>query len=397
MRQALAAALLAWTAHSAFAQEAPPPPDPRPAVRALYEAMEKAGDEHSDAVGRSEERLWKKYIVAYEKFGAAFAAIEWSAWDLPADADILARGVDHGAQTGFDDRDFERARKGWEFLAQALPKNPLTGHIVAHKLAPVYGMTGDVEVGAARLRGYIGSIHAESTAQALTSLGDLIATTSDFSAAKKVYAEASAACAKMNPEHPTLREALAARLTLRSRVGEKVADIWGTDSSTGKPVGLSALARDKPAVCILICMSMFPNDEVVAATSLLKRHPKGLAALGATSWDLLGPMTLLDSAVDVDLPRSPTDMDGQSVKVSRTTLKKHLDTYRKRMKCNFPMVVTADGALKRFVEWPTSAVLVLDADHRLVHCSDTLEFCRFEWIAEAVAQRHGAGRPVEGK
>lgn len=401
MRRAFAVALLSSTALAALAQDtAPPaqPPDPRPAVRVLYKDMQKASEDHGNAKEGAEERLWKKYMAAYEKFGAAFAKTEWSAWDQPADADLLAQGVDHGAQAGFDARDFARAKTGWEFLVEKLPANPMTGHVVAHKLAPVYGMTGDFEEGIPRLRGYIEAIQAESTAEALTSLGDLIAATSDFDAAKKVYAEASAACAKMDAKYPTLREKQEKLLTVRARVGEKVADISGTDSSTGKPGGLSALAGDRPAVCILISMGgVFPNDEVVAAAAVLKRHPKDFAALGATSWDLLGPMAGLEPTVEVDLPRNPADWDGQPVKVSRDTLKKHLETYRKNMKCGFPMLVTADGALKAYTAWPKSSVLVLDADRRLVRCSDSYEVGGFEWIAEALALRHAAGRPDAAK
>lgn len=400
MRRTLAAALLASVGLSALAQDAPPPappPDPRPAVRALYKEMEKAGAEHSDAKEGSEERLWKKYMAAYDKFGAAFAMTDWSVWDQPADADILARGVDHGAQAGFEARDFARAKKGWEFLAEKLPTNRMTGHVVATKLAPLYGATGDFEGGIPRLRGYIDAIRPESSAQALTSLGDLIAATSDFDGAKKVFAEAAAACAKMDSKYPTLRESLETRLNARSRVGEKVANISGADSSTGKPVGLVAHAGGKPAVCILISTSLFPNDEVVAATGLVKRHPKDLAALGVTNWDLVGPLGRLESTVEIDLPRNPADTDGQPVKVSRETLKKHIETYRQRMKCGFPMLVTTEGALTAYVEWPKSAVLVLNAERRLVRLVDSYEPRSFEWIAEAVALRHAAGRSQETK
>lgn len=402
MRRALAAVVLGWTAFAAIAsaQDTPPSPaapDPRPAVRALYKEMEKASDEHDNAKEGSEERLWKKYMAAYEKFGAAFAKTEWSVWSDPADADLLARGVDHGAQAGYEARDFARAKKGWEFMAEKLPTNSMTGLVVSHKLAPLYGMSGDIDGGIERLRGYIGSIPPEATADALTALGDLIATTSDFDAAKKVYAEALPACAKMDKKYPNLRESLERRLKERSRIGETVKDFTGVDSSTGKPSGLSAVAAGRPSLCFVITMGSFPNDDIVAAMAVLKRHGKDLAAVGATSWDLLGPMTKLDSSVDVDLPRNPTDTEGQKVKVSKDTLKKHLETYRQHMKCGFPMLVTADGALSGFVEFPKCTVLVLDAERRLVRNCDSYDLGGFDWIAEAVALRYAAAQPQETK
>ena len=401
MRSASAAAVMAsaMLGAIALAQEAPPPapPDPRPAIRTLYKDMEKASDEHTNAKEGAEERLWKKYMAAYDKFGAAFAKTEWSQWDDPADADLLARGVDHGAQAGFEARDFERAKKGWEYLAEKMPTNSMTGHVVGNKLAPLYGMTGDLEGGVERLRGYIDTIPAEATAQALASLGDLVAAKSDFDAAKAVYAEATAACAKMDAKYPILREALEKRLKERSRIGEKIADVSGQDSATGKQTGLSSLAAGRPSILIVITMGTFPNDEVVAAAAVLKRHPADIAALGATSWDMLGPMTKLEPTVEVEMPRNAADMDGQTVKVSRDTLKKQLETYRQRMKAGFPMVVTADGVLNRHVEWPKCVVLVLDAEQRLVRSCDSFDIVGFDWVAEAVALRHAAAKSPETK
>lgn len=397
MRRTLAVALLGSMGLAALAQDAPPP-DPRPAVRALYKEMEKASEEHANAKEGSEERLWKKYMAAYHKFGAAFAKTDWSVWDGPEDADLLARGVDHGAQAAFDARDFAGAKRGWEFLAEKLPKNPTTALVVAAKLAPLYGVTGAFDEGVPRLRGYVELIPEESRAEALTSLGDLIAATSDFDAAKKAYAEATAAVANMDPKYPSLREAQEERLKLRSRVGETMPDLSGTDSSSGKPVSLSEHAAGRPAVCIFICMGgAFPNEEVVAAGALARRHAKDLAALGATSWDLLGPMTKLESAVEVDLPRSPTDDDGQTVKVSRDTLKKHLETYRQRMKGGFPMLVAAEGSLSRYAEGTKSGVFVVDAERRVVHWNIGYFLGGYEWIAEAVALWHAAGRTEKAK
>jgi tetratricopeptide (TPR) repeat protein len=398
MRGTLAATVIGASALVALAQDAPPaaPPDPRPAVRTLYKEMEKASDEHSNAKEGAEERLWKKYMAAYEKFGSAFVKTEWSAWDQPDDADLLARGVDYDAQKGFDARDFARAKKGWEFLLEKMPQNSMTGHVVANKLAPLYGASGDFEGGIARMRGAIEVIPATATAEALTALGDLVAVTSDFDEAKKVYAEATAACAKMDAKYPALREAQEKFLKLRARVGEQVADVSGADSATGKPLGLAAHAAGKPVVCILIVMDMFPNDQVVNAASVVKRYPNGVAALGVTNWELLGPMTKLEDTIEVEMPRNPTDDGGQTVKVTRDTMKKHLETYRQRMKAGFPMIVTTDTALNAWVEWPRSAVLVLDAERRLVRFSDTLDFSGYEWMTEALAVR-AAGPPAEKK
>ena len=396
MRRMLAAVALVTCSIVSYAQDpAPAAPDPTATARAAYASFRVArerADAEKDAAKK--EKLDKAASAAFEKFCAEFDKVDWYEWKLSVDADLVAYGVHHGSVRAFEAEDFERARKGWEFLADELPAHQLTGFATSRYLPLVYAATGALDEGAARLRKLVPKLSATNGAGALMGAGDLLSVAADFDGARKAYDDARAALARAGKDE-ALSSLVKMQLESRTHVGEHVRDFTGADAATGREFRLSS-AAGKPALCLTMALFGRPDGWAFRTIAAVQKKcaSNGPVVVAITTFDLLSPLTKAAAEVEAKLPRNPDDKDGEKVKVTRETFRKFADTYRLRMRATFPFVVAADGSLEGHADYVRSHVLVLDAEQRIVLSAGQMDQDALQWIGRAVCARWAAARPA---
>lgn len=401
----IAAGTFAFTA-LAVAQDAPPAADPTAAARAAYgefRAIRKQTNAEKDDAKK--EKLEKQATAAFERFCAQFDKVDWNEWDVATDVELAGLGINHAAARAFDAEDFATARKGWEFLAERLEPHPTNAYFVASQLPDVYAASGALDDGAAFLKRCRDRF--PKSVRALVSIGlcDLLAAKSDFDGAQKARADAKqaldAAETSSSADDVTARaHATLAKFRLegRSRVGEKVPDLSGADTATGKPFALSS-AAGKPALCHVFGLIGSPDPDVFRTlTAVQKKCAKdGLVVVAMTSFDLVSPLTKVEAEVEMKMPRNADDKVGDKVMVTRDGFRKQMETYRQRFRCSFPFVVAADKGLAPFADYVKTSTILLDAEQRIVVEATRLDRHSIRWIAQALCARAAAARAAPPK
>ena len=398
---AAAVALVLLGGGAAAQDAAPAATDPTAPARAAYaevRALWKQKGAEKDAAKK--ERLDKQGFAAFERFCTLFDKVDWNEWDVATDVELAGLGINHAAARAFDAEDFATARKGWEFLAERFEPHPTNAYFVATQLPYVYAASGALDDGEAFLRRCRDRF--PKTVRAIASIGlcDLLAAKSDFDGAVKARADATQALEAAEKSSSTADVEARSYATLakfrvegRSRVGEKVADLSGVDSATGKPFRLSG-AAGKPTLCHVFGLIGSPDPDVFRMISAVHKKcaKDGLVVVAMTSFDLVSPLTKVDAEVEMKMPRNADDKVGDKVMVTRDGFRKQMETYRQRFRCGFPFVVAADKGLEPFADYVKTSTILLDAEQRIVVEATRLDRETIRWIAQSVCRRAAEAR-----
>ena len=398
-RVMIAAGLVAWGALASAQDAARPASDPTAAVRtafAEYRTARKTADDEKGAAKRA--KLNEQAVVAFQRFCAQFETVDWSALDVAADEDLLWHGLQHASRAN-DTGDFALARRALEFLLSR-PKDEQVGYdFELNRLPSVYAALGALDDGVAFLAGCRDGLGYADSALASFGMCDLLAIKSDVDGAAKCRKDAASALEIAVSRNETPRLLAKMMLQRRAFVGQKMADLEGIDSATGRPFRLSSTAG-KPALCLVF--SLFGEPEpapfrlVAAAQEKCARG--GLAVVGITSFDLVSPMTKVNSAVDTKMPRGPDDDTGEPVKVSRDGFPKYVEAVRLRVRASFPFVVAPENSLAAYAdEFLRDTAILLDEQGRIVMNADRSELKYVPLMAKALCDRIAASKVAAPK